>query len=266
MAGHDHGELSPADRERAEYAMTEIYVSSTSELMSALSSAQSGDVILVEPGSYGAVKLSNINFNDYVTIRSADPDNEAVFQNIELVNSSYIRLDDLVVDKGPDSGARLVEIYSSDHIAVVNSEIRGDGPIPNTFGIYTNDGVSNLTITNNHVHNVDVGITTFSANNVLINENYVDYVYSDYYKFGGVQGVLFENNTGGGHTFPGVETHTDFVQFQGSASDVVIRGNVFLAQNNERPQGIFLGKFEYNDILIEQNIHLLWQAQRSPGL
>ncbi len=233
--------------------MNEIYVSSASELMTALSSAKGGDVVLLESGNYGSIDLSNVKFNDYVTLRSADPDNKAVLQTIDFNNSSHIRIDGLVVDKGPQSSGRLVDIYNSDNIEVVNSEIVGDGPTSGTYGIYTKES-SDITVTNNYVHDLDVGISTFSTKNVTVNENYVDYVHSDYYKFGGVQGALFENNTGGGHTYPNSDTHSDFLQFQGSASDVVIRGNLFLAQTTERPQGIFLADSTYNNILIEQNI------------
>lgn len=234
--------------------MADIYVSSKSGLLSALSSAKAGDTILLAPGNYGAVKLSDIKFSNYVTLRSADPDNRAVLQEVEFDNSAYIRLDDLVIDKGPQSGARLVEINASDHIDVVNSEIIGDGPVSKTYGFYTNDGVTNLTISNNYVHDIGVGITVFSAKDVVVSENLVDYVYSDFYKFGGVEDLLFENNTGGGHLYPGPTTHADFVQFQGSATDAVLRGNVFLAQNNERAQGLFFSDAYYSNILIEDNI------------
>jgi hypothetical protein len=231
--------------------MAKIYVSNNSELTAALSSAKGGDQILLEPGKYGSIKLSNLNFDSFVTLRSADPDNEAVLGYTDIENSSYIRLDDLVVD---NSGSRQVDISNSNNIEVLNSEVRGEGPVPNTFGILVTNGSNNVTLTNNYVHNVDVGITILGGSDHTINENYVDYVYSDYFKFSVVQDILIENNTGGGNTFPGPEVHTDFIQFQGSSSDIVIRGNVFLAQNSERPQGIFLGKHVYDNVLIEQNI------------
>jgi len=121
------------------------------------------------------------------------------------------------------------------------------------YGIYVKDS-NTITLNNNNVHDVGNGILVFSTDNVTVKNNSVDYVFSDFYKFGGVHDVLIEDNSGGGHLYPDADAHADFMQFQGEASDVIIRGNTYLAQTTERAQGIFLDDATYKNILIEENI------------
>ena len=62
--------------------MATTHVSSASELKAALASAKGGDTILLESGSYGWVTLKEFQFNDYVTIKSADGNGGAGFPHI----------------------------------------------------------------------------------------------------------------------------------------------------------------------------------------
>jgi hypothetical protein len=237
---------------------TTYTVSSSSELLSALSKVASGDTILLEAGSYGTLDLSNMNFTSYVTLRSADPENEAMLTSVNVNNSSYIRLDDLHVSNTSNgaSASKVVGITNSNHIEVVNSEINGlvDNDYTGHYGLYAKDS-SYITFDNNYVHDVNNGVVVFGVTELNISENLVDYIGSDFFKFGGIDNVLIENNTGGGHLYPLADTHADFMQFQGATSDAIIRGNVFLAQTSERAQGIFLaGTAAHTNILIEDNI------------
>lgn len=236
---------------------TTYKVSSSAELTSALSKAAGGDTVLLSSGNYGSVNLSNMNYNSYVTLRSADANNEAVFSSLKVDNSSYIRLDDVHVSHPTNgvSGSRVVQILNSNHVDFINSEVNGlvDKTYEGHYGIYVKDSDS-IALNNNNVHDVGNGILVFSTDNVTVKDNSVDYVFSDFYKFGGVHDVLIENNKGGGHLYPDADSHADFMQFQGEASDVVIRGNTYLAQTTERAQGIFLDDASYKNILIEENI------------
>ena len=237
---------------------TTYSVSTVTQLQSALSKAASGDTILLAAGNYGALDLSNKQYSSYVTLRSADPDNEAVLTSVKMDNSSFIRLNDLHVSatsNGAD-GARVVGITNSHDIAVVNSEINGkvDSDFSGYYGLFAKS-CSNITFANNYVHDVHDGVVIFGAQNTRITGNLVDYIGSDFFKFAGLNGTLIENNTGGGHLYPSADAHADFMQFQGATNNGVIRGNVYLAQNNERAQGIFMGSDQlHTNILIEQNI------------
>ena len=106
---------------------TTYTVSSAAELQSALSQATGGDTILLEAGSYGTLDLSNMQFTSYVTLRSADPENEAVVSSVKLDNASFIRIDDLHVSYPGNgaTGAKIVSIENSNHVQIINSEING---------------------------------------------------------------------------------------------------------------------------------------------
>ncbi len=257
--------------------MTTINVSNASQLSAALSAAKAGDVILLANGEYGSVSIDK-NFTDYVTIKSATPLG-ATFDKITISNSSYLKLDGVHVDSPSNGNASdtLLGIVSSDHVMVVNSEVNGlvDNvyPIAGYFGIKA-DNSSYVTIANNDVHDVLNGIVMFGSDHLALTDNFVDRMGSDYFKFSGVDNVLVENNTGGGHTYANPTAHEDFMQFQGSASsNVTIRGNVFLAQNVTDVQGIFVaGDGGHSNILIENNLiytgmlNAIFVAETSSGV
>ncbi|MEM6900212.1 MAG: right-handed parallel beta-helix repeat-containing protein, partial [Pseudomonadota bacterium] len=236
--------------------MTTFEVSNIAELSSAISSATGGDTILLSSGNYGAIDLSGLQFDDYLTLRSADAEQPADFDRIEIIGSSYIKLDGIEVsyESNGGQGTRLVDIEDSDYITVVNSEIYAKvDNIYEGYGIYTKNA-NNILIDNNYVHDVNTGITAFSGDGVVVTNNYIDYMGQDFLKGGGLSNFVYADNIGGGNLFPSPSAHADFMQFQGSSNDGVISGNVFLSQSSERAQGIFLDDGVYTDILIEQNI------------
>jgi Right handed beta helix region len=240
--------------------MADTYtVTSASELQTALTLVASGGTILLQPGNYGALDISNRDFTSFVTLRSADLQNRAVMTAVTLNNASFIRLDGLHVSSGSNGapGSKIMQIINgSRNIEIINCEVNGlvDGNFDGHYGIYV-DHSDVVSLYNNNVHDVHDGIVAFSVRDFVVRENFVDYVGSDNFKFGGLTGVLIENNTGGGNLFANAGAHADFMQFQAATRDAVIRGNVFLAQNSERPQGIFMGSdFLQRNILIENNI------------
>ncbi|WP_109314025.1 LamG domain-containing protein [Ruegeria sp. AU67] len=242
--------------------MATITVSSTSQLLSALSSAKGGDTILLSPGSYGGVKFNNLSYDSMVTIKSADSDNPAVFSGVGIDNTSHLRIDDVKV-ASPSNGSstsKLVSITDSNHVEFLNSEVHGkiDNTYDGHYGIYTKDS-NDLVLSGNYVHDVKIGFVINGADRLTVSENYVNDTGSDGLKFIGVHNFLIENNTHGGTFHPQPGAHLDFMQFQGSSpasgsSDGVIRGNVFLAESHANVQGIFLADTTYDNILIEQNI------------
>ena len=69
--------------------ITTIQVSSSAQLMSALSTATGGETILLQPGNYGELSLYDkrdpfVKFADTVTIKSADPLAPAFFSSVRL--------------------------------------------------------------------------------------------------------------------------------------------------------------------------------------
>lgn len=240
--------------------MASIIVSNSSQLLSALSSANGGDTIILNSGDYGTVNFSNLKFGSDVTIKSATAQG-ATFDAINITNTTNLRIDSVHVDSPSNTGRALVNIENSQGIDIVNSQINGKvdtvypigGP---TFGIYVDDGSSNIRVANNNVHDVLNGMAFFGAEKLSIVGNTVNRIGGDAFKFSNVDTVLIENNTGPTHLYNAADSHADFMQFQGGASsNVMIRGNVFIPQNDVDVQGIFVaGDGGHTNITITQNI------------
>ncbi len=201
-------------------------ITNITELMAALAAAGGGDTIELAPGGYGSADFDGFTFTDYVTITSADGNQGAVFRHITVDNSSFIHIDGIEVDNGVFGSTRGITVQDSNHIK----------------------------ITDNYVHDVGAGYVFLRSTDVIVSENIVDRVGSDGFKVAGLDKFLFENNTHLGTTVQNEGGHMDFIQFSGTASNGVIRGNMFLAQNAANVQGIFIKGATYKNILIEQNI------------
>ena len=238
--------------------MAEISVSNASQLAAALRSAQAGDEILLESGDYGNFDFNGHNYSDYVTIRSADGNQGATFDGVTFTNSSHIRIDGVHVDSpsnGSSSSAIVRFEASSNNIQFMNSEV--NAPIDDEYwGHYAFHvaGADNIRIEGNNVHNVKDGVWAVSASNVEIVGNEFDMLGRDTIKFASINGLLIEDNVGPRSVFAQPGAHIDFIQGQGSSSNITIRGNLLLPENGYSSQGIFLGDAVYNNVLIEQNI------------
>jgi len=238
--------------------MTTHNVSTAAHLTEAIADAVSGDVISMAPGNYGAVSIVGRAFTDYVTLISADPLTPAVVTSIRIDNSAFVMVAWLHVDNpsnGP-RGGKLVYVFESNHVKIRDCEVNAkvdDNIFEGNNGISLKNS-SDVEVSGNDIHDVHNGILIFGGSGFDIRENLIDHISTDCFKAGGVRNILLENNTGGGHIFPSSTAHSDFIQFQGSAHDVTIRGNVYLAQTTERAQGIFMNVPPYSNVLIEQNI------------
>lgn len=246
-------------------------VSSASELQDALKSADGGETILLESGNYGRVTLENLDFDNPVTIKSADDDGGARFQHITINNSSHLTLDDLTVTFGQASrqNDKVIDIRKSDHIKVTNSEIIGNpqtkgwSDVPRGIEIWQNS--ENVEISGNHLHHLSRAVLVFGDHMTLKN-NLVDDIRLDGFFFGMSRDLLIENNFMTNFYRQG-EDHADYIQFDpgttGPAGDVVIRGNVMLkGEGNGDVQGIFGANHHMDDhkgvfenFLIEDNIY-----------
>ncbi|SIT05915.1 Concanavalin A-like lectin/glucanases superfamily protein, partial [Roseivivax lentus] len=241
-----------------------ISVTTRAQLENALASAQAGDEIVLAAGDYGSFDFNGYNYSGYVTVRSADPDNPAVFDQIDIVGSSFLAIDSVHVDN-PSNGAassKVVNIDGNSHdIVFSNSEVNGSvttstnyNEFQGHYGIYTGGNVRNIRIEENEVHDVKNGFVALGSDNIEVVGNHFDRLGNDTMKFAGVNGVLIENNIGPTSNFPSPTAHVDFIQFQGSSENITIRGNVSLAGNIGTTQAIFMADGSYNNVLIEQNI------------
>jgi parallel beta-helix repeat protein len=236
--------------------MTTITVDDRGELLSALASASGGDTILLRDGNYGSVTVSE-DYSSMVTVRAEDPLGAAM-TGLTLSGATNVRFDGVKVDSGVNGGpgGKIVAVVNgSKSVEIVNSEVTGkeDGVYTGHNGIYVNNA-SNVALRNNDVHDVDNGIVVFGANDVTVAGNSVDYYANDALKFSGVTDARIEDNISLGHVFPPSGAHNDFMQFQGRSSDVLVEGNVFLANTIATSQGIFLNNASYHDITIKDNL------------
>ncbi|MEM7547518.1 MAG: right-handed parallel beta-helix repeat-containing protein [Pseudomonadota bacterium] len=241
-----------------------INVSNASQLASALSSASAGDTIRLASGDYGSFAFNNHDYSGYVTVTSANPGNPATFEDIDIKGSSYLKIDNVHVDNSSNGSpsSRVVDIDNgSHHIIFSNSEVNGS--VDNTtnynafqghYGIYTGGTASNIRIEGNDIHDVKNGIVGLGSDDIEIVGNTLNRLGNDGMKFAGVDGILIENNVGPRLGFKEPDAHLDFIQFQGSSENIVIRGNVYLPGNQIGYQAIFLDDGFYKNVLVEQNI------------
>lgn len=240
-----------------------VTVSNTAELTAALKNAKGGETIELAAGDYGALDLTGMTFASNVTITSANSANPAEVDKIDLSGAANVTIDGLHVNSSSDgdAGSKVVKIVDAKNVSVVNCEVNAtvDGTADYNdyqghYGIFV-QGSSNIVVDNNDVHDVRDGVTVMSSSNVQVSENDFDYLGHDTIKIIYTKGVLIENNTGPQHLFAAPGAHKDFIQFGGgNSSDIVIRGNVYLAGNNPSVQGIFMDDATYTNVLIENNI------------
>lgn len=239
-------------------------VSSAAQLTNALKAASGGDTILLAPGDYGPFDFNDYDYDSFVTVRSADPGDPAVFDRIDILRSSFLSIDSVHVDSPSpgDVGSKVVHIdEGSHHIRFQNSEVNGKVSASTNYqdhqghyGVYISGNSRFIRIANNDIHDVRDGLTALGGDNVEVVGNRYSRLGHDTMKFAGVDNILVENNIGPRLVFPTPDAHVDFIQFQGSTDGVTIRGNVYLAGNVANSQGIFLADASYRNVLIEKNI------------
>ncbi|PJN93430.1 hypothetical protein CNY89_20855, partial [Amaricoccus sp. HAR-UPW-R2A-40] len=83
--------------------MATIRVSSETEFTKALLTANGGDTILLKAGTYSDLDIkdnrqNDLDFSSTVTIRSEDPNNRAVINELFVQGASNIKISDVVLD------------------------------------------------------------------------------------------------------------------------------------------------------------------------
>ena len=267
---------------------TTITVSSTAALYDALAKATGGEIIKLAAGSYGALTLDvktgfDRTFPSNVTITSADPLNPATFSSVKLDSVANLTLDGLVFDykfkAGDPSFVSPFLITGGDRVTVTNSTFDGDvasgvSVAANGFGTgyaLVVRGATNVTVSNNEMHNFLRGLVVDDSSGLKITGNDISGMRTDGMDFSQVQGVLIEGNSI--HDFKGSPTsldHCDMIQFFTSgttepSTDIIIRGNALDIGNGTATQSIFMRNelvemgqassyMNYRNVTIEQNV------------
>lgn len=269
-----------------------IWVSNTTELMAALKTAQADSTIYLNPGDYGALSISKMNFASAVTIKSADAANPAVFGSLKLSYSSNITFSDVIVHLEPTETTTIyteaVRIVSSSGIHIENSEISGGNAISgvtadtapggldssgNVIGLPTGRGITvfqsnDVVIDNNDISSFFRGIVVTSAENVKITNNEIHDLRITPIAGGNVSHVEVSGNHAYNITpwqFGGAGDHGDFVHFwtvptrqTGPSTDIKITGNFFDQGSGQAILGIYLDDngngLGFTNAVIEQNV------------
>jgi Right handed beta helix region/PKD domain/Concanavalin A-like lectin/glucanases superfamily len=240
-----------------------IIVSNAAQLLSVLKTATGGENIVLQPGDYGKILLTqgyNIfsNFKTPVTITSADASHPAVITSLSLTGMKNVVLDHIKFDYTATPGAALTAtpftLKQSTNITITNSEFNGDkasglGAAADGFG--TGFGLSvvggaNVVLSNNNIHDFNRGVVVSKTTGVTISGNDLHNMSSDGMDFAQVTNVTIDSNHI--HDFtrsPLCTSHPDMIQFwtKGTSvpsSNIKIINNFLDIGAGDQTQSIFM--------------------------
>lgn len=241
----------------------EYVVSNNSDLTTAIKAASAGDVILLNKSS-SAYNLRLDTYNLYannLTFRSADPNDPAVFESVQLYSVNNITFEDLRFEESTSFGGAdvVLHIRDSKNITVRDSVMVGTGTeflskngsehvANNLTNIKYADG---LTFENNLVSNFFFGVTVLESAGVTISGNEFHSMQADPIQVAGVQNTYIENNYI--HDLLGSDSnvnHLDMIQLwstnaESLTQNLYIRNNVLDAGEGLAAQSIFLNNEQY---------------------
>ncbi|MES2492637.1 MAG: right-handed parallel beta-helix repeat-containing protein [Pseudomonadota bacterium] len=242
--------------------MSQFLVDTTAELISAVKAAKSGDVVLVEAGSYSGVNLSGINIAGNVTIASASADTPAKFLDLTLKSSSGLSFSNLHFTPPSTAPAYGFSIGSSSNIHFDGVKVigpAGDAGYSTVPFLIRNS--NNITISESEFTHVQHGVNMLDSTNISITGSYFHDIRTDAIRGGGVSGLTVSGNYIT-NLKPTATDHADGIQLwttntTTSASNIVISNNLITRGDGLPFQGIFLrdqvGTLAYKNVAITGN-------------
>jgi parallel beta-helix repeat protein len=242
--------------------MTITTVGTAAALSTALKSAASGDTILLAPGTYSSLSLSNLHFAQDVTIQSQYASNPAVMTGLTLTYSNGLTFKGLDFKVG--SSDNPFQVGASQDIHFVGLDVHGsmDGNATNDRAAFLVRSSSNISFENSEFQQLSAGVGHLNSDHIVISGNEFHDIVVDGVRGGGSSYVTIANNDF--HDFyptPGV--HPDMIQFwttntTRSAHDIVITGNSMMRGDGSTAQGIFIGdevgSLPYANVKISGNL------------
>jgi len=270
-----------------------IDVHSQAEFLSALSFAQSGDVISMAAGDYGDIAIRSANFAQNVTITSADPMHAASFHTLSVTSSSGIDFRGVDVHMTPTATTlsfnAAVTITNSSNISFVGGSVSGGpaitGVLPtaakldgsgNVIGYDTGHGIdvggsSHILIQYVEVSHLMKGIGVSFGSDITIQGNYIHDVRTSTLVAAGVDYLTIDSNkmTDSHPWDPGNGNgdHADFIHIwtdpnhqTAATHDITITNNLLEQGSGVAPLGIYLddnaNKIGFTNVKIEGNVIL----------
>jgi len=253
--------------------MTTFRVSNQSQLNSALSNVKDGDTVLLASGTYNSIQMqtnrrTDHDFSSKVTIASADPGNPAKVNSVKISDVSNVEFRDMVFDYVyGKSSTKPFFAERSNKITFDNIDF--DGHIRNGFGsalgLRVKDS-SQITVSDSDFHDFQNAVSFSNVDDARLTDNLVRNMSNDGFTFGGISGILIEDNTFRSFKSPDpAAQHKDNIQFragnnEAASTDVVIRENLMVV--DEARHGVYMGNEAYRDgddasvhtnVLIEHN-------------
>ena len=145
--------------------MTNITVNSADSLRAALTTAKSGDTILLSAGNYGNVSLNGIVFNGEVTITSKDAGNPATLTGLTVANSQGLSFENLHMDYSNPSTVWNTQVNSSKNISFDNINFHGslnNNPGDDQSAMLIRES-SNVKVTNSEFHELAHGVSMMNV-------------------------------------------------------------------------------------------------------
>lgn len=262
-----------------------IAVATVEDLGQALADAVPGTEIILAPGNYGPLLLRGGGGTPEapMILRSAKPDDPAVFDALHLRNVQHLVLQDLSFDyvfaNDDDADLRPFQVIECAGITVRDSLFDGDlGPVmaegtdrlPTAFGLSVRD-TQGFELARTEIRLFLRGAVFAQSSDLTLRDNVLHSIRSDGLNFVEVQHVQIEGNTIRDFLrSTDMIDHSDMIQFwtagsQTPSTDIVIRDNVLNSGVGLFTQSIFMrnevvdrgdagAEMFYRDVLIEENV------------
>lgn len=260
-------------------------VATVEDLGQALADAVPGTEIILAPGNYGPLLLrgGGGTFDAPIVLRSANPDDPAVFDAMHLRDVQHMVLQDLSFDyvfaNEDDADLRPFQVIKCKDIAIRDGLFDGDlGPViaegidrlPTAFGLSVRD-TQGFELSGSEIRLFLRGAVFAQSDDLTLQDNVVHSIRSDGLNFVAVQRVQIEGNTIRDFLrSPDLIDHSDMIQFwtagsQTPSADIVIRDNVLNSGVGLYTQSIFMrnevvdrgdagAEMFYRNLLIEENV------------
>lgn len=225
--------------------MAIITVSSTTDLLSSLKVAQSGDTILLAAGTYSNVTIRDLKLEG-VTIASQNEASPAVFTDLSIRGSEGLSFKGVEFFAEYAKGSDRFLVYGSRDIHFDDVNVHGsiDGNPQNDTSAMTIRNSENVSVRNSEFHELANAVTHLDSNGVTFEGNYFHDLRMDGIRGGGTSNLSIVNNYFTDfYPIPG--DHPDAIQVWNtntsvSARDILIAGNVVMRGEGEPAQGIFV--------------------------
>jgi parallel beta-helix repeat protein len=221
-------------------------VTSATALNAALKATHAGDTIMLAPGDYGGVWVSNLHFATDVTVTSATS-TDAVLTGLSVSGSNGLTFSNLEIDTSGATTNFPVNVANSQDVHLNHLNVHGslDGNPQNDVDSLLFRSSSNVSVTNSEFQEAGNAISHVNDDHVTISGNTIHDVRADGVHGGGSSYVTISNNTFRDF-HPVAGDHPDMIQFwtsgtTTSAHDIAVTNNLFIRGDGSVAQGVFMG-------------------------